>query len=101
MGFIPALSIECVHTRFCKQALGIEISTQNDFVYGESGRRILIVQRHFKIIKYWLNVFQLNENKFVKCIYYMMLQDLELFPNKTNWALLVRDLLASIGVFEV
>ena len=30
-----------------------------------------------------------------------MLQDLELFPNKTNWALLVRDLLASLGFFEV
>ena len=100
-GFIPALSIERVHTRFCKQALGVKISTQNDFVYGELGRRNLIVQRHFKIIKYWLKVVQLNENKLVKCIYNMMLQDLELFPNKTNWALLVRDLLASLGFFEV
>lgn len=99
-GFIPALNIERVHTQFLKKVLNVKISTQNDFVYGEVGRKNLIVNRHFKIIKYWLKVISSNDNKYIKYIYKMMLSDIELFPSKTNWAKLVKNLLASLGFNE-
>ena len=37
-GFHKATSVKTVHLQFCKKALGVKQSTQNDFVYGEIGR---------------------------------------------------------------
>ena len=37
-GFHAAKSIETQHMQFCKRMIGVKQSTQNDFVYGESGR---------------------------------------------------------------
>lgn len=96
-GFIPAANIERIHTQFLKKILNVKISTQNDFVYGEVGRKCLIVNRQFKIIKYWLKVLHSNDNKYIKHIYKMMLSDIVSFPGKTNWAKLVQGLLASLG----
>ena len=41
------------------------------------------------------------ENKYIKQIYQMMLNDIDELPNKINWASLVRPLLMSLGFFEV
>ena len=96
-GFIPALNIERVHTQFLKKVLNVKVSTQNDFIYGELGRKSLLINRHLRIIKYWLKIISSNEHRFIKNIYKMMLSDIELYPNKTNWAKLVKNLLESLG----
>lgn len=100
-GFIPALNIERVHTQFLKKVLNVKVTTQNDFVYGELGRKQLIVSRHFTIIKYWLKIIYSSDNKYVKQIYKMMLNDMILYPNKTNWAKLVNGLLSTLGFNDV
>lgn len=100
-GFIPALNIERVHTQFLKKVLNVKISTQNDFVYGEVARKQLIVNRQFRIIKYWLKIIYSDDNKYIKYIYKMMLNDIVLFPNKINWAKLVRNLLSTLGFNDV
>ena len=41
------------------------------------------------------------ENKYIKLIYQMVLNDIEELPNKTNWASLEGHLLISLGFFEV
>ena len=41
------------------------------------------------------------ENKYVKLVYKMMVNDIEEMPNKTNWASLVRQLLMPLGFYEV
>ena len=84
-GFHKASAIETVHMQFCKNLLDVKQSTQNDFVYGELGRL-----RYISIMRYWLKIINLEENKYVKCIYNMMIQDIQLFPNKPNWALHVK-----------
>ena len=81
-GFHNASAIEIVHMQFCKNLLGVKQSAQNDFVYGELGRLIYQVQRYISIVRYWLKIINLEENKYVKCIYNMMIQDIQLFPNK-------------------
>ena len=81
--------------------LRISNSCQNDFIYGELGRvsyrtrRIIII-----IIKYWLKLLNVSERKYNYIVYKMMLNDLELMPNKTNWASLVRNELFNLGLNE-
>lgn len=41
------------------------------------------------------------DNKYIKMVYNVMLNDLVELPNKTNWASLVRHLLMSLGFYEV
>ena len=77
-----------------KKLLGVKQSTQNDFVYGELGRLKYQVQRYISIMRFWLKIINLEEKKYVKCIYNMRIQDIQLFPNKPNWALHVKTLLS-------
>ena len=100
-GFIQANAVERVHLQFCKKFLGVKKSTQNDFIYGEYGRTSLLVKRQYVIFKYWFKILNCNENKYIKFIYKMMLADLEEYPNKINWAYLVKYLLSRMGFYDV
>ena len=100
-GFIHANCIERLHLQFCKKLLGVKKTTQNDFVYGELGRTSYITKRYFIIIRYWFKILLAQENKYVKMVYELMLNDLDMLPNKTNWASLVRNLLMSLGFYDV
>ena len=100
-GFFQANSVERVHMQFCKQILGVKKATQNDFAYGEFGRTNYITRRYFIIIKFWLKLLIRPENKYIRIVYDMMVNDIEIFSNKVNWASLVRPLLLSLGFNEV
>lgn len=100
-GFHKANNIERVHLQFCKRLLGVKKTTQNNFIYGELGRISCYTQRLFIIIKYWLKIVNSEENKYIKCIYRTMLSDLDNDDRKTNWALLVKNLLGNLGFHEV
>ena len=100
-GFHKAPALETVHLQFCRKLLGVKQATQNDFIYGELGRLNFQVQRYISIIRFWLKVINLEENKYVKCIYDMMIQDSQSFPNKPNWALHVKHLLTIYGFGNV
>ena len=95
---IQANNIERVHLQFCKSLLGVKRSTQNDFIYGELGRINYKTRRLFIAIKYWLKLTGLTDRKYNYIVYKLMLNDLELRPNKTNWASLVKQLLFSLGL---
>ena len=84
--FIPAVQIERVHLQFCKSLLGVKRSCQNDFIYGELGRINYRTNRSFIAIKYWLNILQTTDRKYKVIIYKMLINDLERFPQKVNWA---------------
>ena len=62
---------------------------------------LIVTKRYFNVIKYWFKSLTTPENKYIKLIYNLMVNDLEELPNKTNWASLVRLLLMSLGFFEV
>ena len=100
-GFSQANTIERVHLQFCKRLLGVMKTTQNDFIYGELGSTSCITKRYILIIKYWFKILLSEDVKYIKLVYNMMLEDLELNPNKTNWASLLRHLLFSMGFNEV
>ena len=100
-GFHSAKAIETTHMSFCKRMLGIKQSTQNDFVHGELGRMDYQSLRYINIIKFWIKVTHTEEQKYIKLTYNMMLRDLELHPNKQNWASMVKHLLSRLGFLEV
>ncbi len=87
--------------KFCKHVLGVKISTQNDFIYGELGRKSIQTQRFYNIIKYWFKVIGTPDRKYVNCLYNMMLNDMRERPNKQNWASLVKNLLSDLGFYYV
>ena len=75
---------------FCKQPLGVKTSTHNDFIYGELGSNNYYNRRLFSIIKYWFKVISTKDRKYVKQIYYLMLEDIASNPNVKNWAPMVK-----------
>ena len=55
----------------------------------------------YMIIKHWLKIVLCNENKCNKHIYTIMLQNIDIMPEKENWAVLVKRLLGSLGFNEI
>ena len=100
-GFSNSNMIERVHLQFCKTLLGVKRTTQNDFVYGELGRLDLKHYRLISIIKYWFKILACDNTKYIKNVYSMMLNDLEVRQNKQNWASSVRTLLQTLGFNDV
>lgn len=99
-GFNKGKDIEKVHLQFCKRILAVKQCTQNDFVYGELGRTTFQNKHYLNIIKYWIKVTQSSNVKYISIAYDLLLSDLERYPNKTNWASQVRDLLCDLGFSE-
>ena len=96
-GFAAAANIERVHLRFCKKRMGVKQSTQNDFIYGELGRKTFVTSRYYNIIKYWLKILCVNELKYNKLVYDLLISDSLDHPNKSSWVTLLTDLLSSFG----
>ena len=62
-GFRKAKQIQRVHLQFCKNLLGVNQSTQNNFVYGDLGRMNYQSCRYMNIVIYWLKVIAKPDNK--------------------------------------
>jgi hypothetical protein len=100
-GLNKADPIEKVHVGFCKNILHVKSTTQNGVIYGELGRYPLLLNRQYRVIKYWLNIVSGIKPKYVCIVYQMLLDDLISQPTATNWAGLVRQLLFQTGFAEV
>ena len=100
-GSIQASATERVHLRFLKTILRVKTSTPNDLVYAELGRQTLCTKRLIQIVNNWFKILTTQDTKYIKHVYNFMLQDVESYPNKVNWAVLVRNLLSERGFYEV
>jgi len=87
--------------QFCKKLLGVKKSTQNDFIYGEIGRISDQSSRYYDIIKYWVKLVHSSDNKYIKNVYELLRSDIETQPNCVNWCSLVRDLISTLGFYEI
>ena len=85
---------------FCKQLLGVKTSTQNDFIYGELGRTNYYTRRIYIIVKYWFKVLNSDNRKYIKNVYNLMLNDMNVNPNTRNWASLVKNVLSHLGFYH-
>ena len=46
-------SLEIIHRKFCKFALGVSINAPNLVIYGKLGRTPLSIHRKTQKVKYW------------------------------------------------
>ena len=70
-------------------------------VYSELGRYPLIVERKFRIIKYWLKIVTNGTSQLVLDSYKSMYSQVDENNNIINWAVCGRDLLLGLGFWEV
>ena len=61
--------IERIHLKLCRIILCVSRTTSNVAVLVECGRYLLCIIYHIKCIKYWLNIIEMSENRFVKQCY--------------------------------
>ena len=100
-GFHGGKAVEKVHMQYCKRLLGVKKCTQNDFIYGELGRTSLQCQRLVNIVKYWIKIMNMSDQKYVKIVYNLLYNDLLDKPTCVNWCTLLRNLLYSLDLAEV
>ena len=100
-GFNKGPTIERTHLRFLKRILGVKLSTQNNFVYGDTGRMNFQNRRYTIIVKYWIKICQTNESKYIRNVYDILKHDSEVYPNKKNWVSHVKHLLSTLGFYDV
>ena len=96
-GMENANILENIYLQFCKQLLGVRRQTQNNFIYGELGQFPLKIRRLARVIKYWLKIVKSSDIKYVKVIYNIMLNEIEVFPDRNSWAKSVKNLLENYG----
>jgi Zn/Cd-binding protein ZinT len=67
-------------------------------IYDELGRKILFYKQLVSVVRY---LFKMNESgdeyKYIKKIYGLMLNDLDMHPQKNSWAKSIKELLDHLG----
>ena len=67
-GLHDAPDIERVRLKFCKTALGVKLTVQNDFIYGEPNRLPMKCVRLVNIVRYCLKIVHGENSRYVtKC----------------------------------
>jgi len=74
------------HKHFCKSILGVRSQTNYNFIYGELVRYPLRIRRNERVIMYWFKVVKCTSTNYIKHIYNVMLQELNMYPNRNSWA---------------
>ena len=98
-GFHKAPDVERVHTRFCRNLLGVKKSTNLSALYCELGRKPLALLRKLRIIRYWIKIIHTN-NLLLRNTYNMLCNDVMNNDtyNGNNWAYNVKMMLDNLGL---
>jgi len=70
-------------------------------VYGEIGRISHKASRYYDIINYWVKQVHSSDNKYIKQVYELLRSDIETQRNCINWCSLDRDLISTLGFYEI
>ena len=54
----------------------------------------------YAIINYWFKILEFENSKYIKYAYQLMLHDVEINQNTTNWVSKLKDLLSTLGFYE-
>ena len=96
-GFSRADPIERFYLSFLKNLLCVKSSTPNCFVYGELGVYPLILERKYRIVKFWLKIIRSNDERFLKKMYMDMILIYNVHPQRVSWVKLLRNMLFQYG----
>ena len=87
-------SLEIIHHKFCKFALGVSTNSTNLAVYGELGRVPISISRKVQVVKYWHRLIHENEKLPID------LREAYLLV-KLKWYLDICDIFKSFGLDRV
>ena len=79
--------VESVHLYALKTFLNVSRRTPNDMVYGETGRYPVSINTQIRVVKYWLRILNMDEDRLPKRVYRMLL------CTSDNWASRVKQIL--------
>jgi len=91
--------LEKVHLKFCKYMLGLNRSTPNIMVYGETGRFPLYLEISKRMVKYWCKLASGHETMSQKM--YKTLYGMHMLLGSTNkWLAFVKSTIEGCGMAE-
>ena len=94
-GYKYCKEIEDVQVTFCKYVLGVPRHTSNAAVLGELGRLPLNVYYMHKLVKYWVKLLDMDEDRLPRSVYLMLKEHDS--HGRINWVTHVRKLLYRFG----
>ncbi|RUA06843.1 MAG: hypothetical protein DSY43_01110, partial [Gammaproteobacteria bacterium] len=97
-GMDDSSQTETVHMFALKKFLNVHMSTPNVIAYGETGRYPLSVCSAIRSVKYWLRLLKMENSRYPKKVYRMMLADEN---NQSNWTSKIRNLLSQHGFEDI
>ena len=99
-GLSNAEPMEVFHRGFLKSVLRVKDSTPNCFVYGELGTFPLYIERHTRVMGYWVDIINASnaDRSLVVRIYKELFQLTLSHPEAVTWASRVRDILNKCGM---
>ena len=85
--------------RYCKNILGVKLSTSNQGVAGELGQYPLIIFRKINMLKYWLKIIKSPRQMYRYKLYSFLKQHHNgaLPGNCKNWSNEIKKILVDIG----
>ena len=96
-GANQANDLDIVHLKFLKYILGVRQSTPTAYVYGELGEYPLYIERHVRMVSYWLKIISLPDTSLTKLMYNLLLNDLDNNITNNNWAANIKSILQTNG----
>ena len=88
--------IENVHLNALKRSLNVPFITPNALVYGDTGRHELYIRSTICSIRYWLKILKMNDSRYVKKVYNMMLNR----STANSWTNQIKDVLYNLNLSE-
>jgi hypothetical protein len=93
--------LETVQLKFCKYMLGLKQSTPNCMVYGETGKLPIELAIKTRMISYWANIVQGNQNKLCHKMYSVILEMYNSNVYKCSWLVKIRSILDECGFSHI
>ena len=88
--------IENVHLNALKRFLNVPFITPNALVYGDTDRHELYIRSTICSIRYWLKILKMNDSRYVKKVYNMMLNR----STANSWTNQIKDVLYNLNLSE-
>ena len=93
-GHDPAPQLESIQLQHFKRLIGLHVTTHNQAIKGDLGIFSLRMSRLAQMIRYWLKVLSLPEDRLAKAAYVEMLRS----KRKRSWPYQIKNVLDGLGL---
>ena len=99
-GYMAAQCMQTLLNRFCKNTLGVKLSSSNYAMAAELGQYPIYIQRKMSLIKYWFKIITGSHERYRYKMYVYLKSEIDrTYPR--NWAAEVKHILVQVGRIDV